>query len=147
MTRHPRAYATAAIAAALLATSGCTGASYGTGSSGTECTIAAKINVEKGRIVASATATCAPAPRLHHMTIELQNRLGGANTTFGQIADPATSTEIPDPSTTLPIALVCLPGTWRLKAEVTGISATGQPFSGTFYSRTLPVSLDDCKRR
>lgn len=132
---------------AAMAVAGCSNSYGGSGGGDTTCHLKADITLQGGRIVGTATTTCAPSPLLHLLTIELENQPGGANQVFGQIADPKTSSEIPAPSVSLTIRLVCVPGNWRLKVNAKGTSAQSIPFDVTSYSKTIgPYSADDCRR-
>ena len=140
-----RPAATAVLAA--LCAAGCSNGYGGTGGGDTTCHLKTDITLTAGVITGTATTTCAPAPLLHTLTIDLENQPGGANQAFGQIADPKSSIAIPAPAETLSISLVCVPGNWRLKVHAKGASAQNIPFDVTSYSKTIgPYSADDCRK-
>jgi hypothetical protein len=100
-----------------------------------------KPTVGVGSIIGNVWAKCDMTPKVHHMTVTLERRDGGAWVSE-QIAHSDT---IPAPRATYEIKTPCMPGVWRVIATASG-SLQGNPFVFTDVSMERFITAPECKR-
>ncbi|MEU1550217.1 hypothetical protein [Nocardia sp. NPDC005745] len=100
-----------------------------------------KPTVGVGSIVGNAWAKCSVAPEVHHMTLTLERRDGGAWVS----EEIAHSDKIPAPREVYEVKTRCMPGVWRVAATASG-SLGGTPFAFTDFSMERFITAPECKR-
>jgi hypothetical protein len=131
------------LAAFLLA--GCGGFVKGTGPAATDCNpqgFRIRVSSYNGLVHGFSGIDCYTKPQSYQAVVTLEYRQAGQP--WSPVGNSFTSVQIPSPSKDYHVIATCVPGVYRVRVTVTGVSSTGEAGGGSAHSQ--PFRIDDCTK-